>query len=350
MQRSSPGQPRNSQAHRPPQGGTPLPPVALPLAGRSEGRHGVAAPPGGQPSRERRRRVACALLPGLLAGTLQAAPPSLEINGVPAPLNLHVVEAEGARFVSASALLMLGWRLDWQNEERSSLEATDGAIRVALKADSANAAVVLKGVDSPILKPFAPAARFTNGELLLPLSVFERVLVVPADLDEQSGMLRLGTAPEPPPEDVRRWSHALGVSDPGVFQRGSGLRVSVSLPQGARLEAGREFLLGVVTNGNAHVQVYEQSGSRPPTALFGRDGSGKLLLYPAANGRVAHARRMASWRAKRWLLTTPPVGRVTYYAVATTVDGPSEDLLTMLREGGAPGDWAIGAVEVEVVR
>ena len=315
------------------------------------------------------RALALGLLPAFVClPALRADPPRLELNGVPAPVNVSVVEHEGELFVPASALLLLGWQVRWQDAQRSSLEAIDGTITVGLKAGADRAAVRLKGVDQVLQKPFQPAVVYAAGQLLLPLSVYERVLVVPVERDDAAGVVRLGETPASEAAKVRGWSLRLGLADPAPFHDGSGFRLRLAIPQGTRLTAGGDFLIAAWANDDACVQLFEMYEGRPPVPVMGRDRTGKLLLYPAANGVAAHWQAASAWRPLRWVLSVPPAGKVTYLAIATTAKRPPADLLELLPRNvpeaapgekqtdeaslrpAAPGHWAVEAIEVVAVQ
>ena len=301
----------------------------------------------------RGRRTACFTTFVILCGLgvpARAAPIELELGGEPAPENLGVVARDGERYVPVTALVVLGWRVSWQNAERSFVEVTDGKITAQFNAGSDVAMLVpqdkREGV-APSLRPLQRAPIRHDGQLLLPASAVRDVLEIPVDWDEDAGALRVGT-PAPDAEKVREWCDILRIPDPSVFHK-CGFRTKLALPQGTQLPQEQEFLLTGRTNSDACIQVFERYEQREPKALF-RTGDNGELRFRELRTEPERWTGLKAWRVARWPLSATAAGRFTYIAIATTADEPPDRLLDMLQRGDAPGLWAIDAVELTVTR
>lgn len=263
-----------------------------------------------------------------------AAPIGLEIAGEPAPANLRAMEREDVRYVPASALVVLGWAARWQDEERSSVEVTDGKITAHFEAGSDTATVArLRSTSPPERRIDAPAIQ-EEGQLLLPASALDDLLGVPVEWDATSRTVRVGTTPAPADEAVRQWATLLKIPDPTIFHK-AGFRVKVAAPHGTELPVEQEFLLTMRTSADGCVQLFERYEEYPPKALpLTREGVWA---------------RTTAWRVLGRAFVTPPAGKVLYVVIATTDDNPPSDLLEALRGDDPPeGDWAIDAVELTV--
>jgi len=281
-------------------------------------------------------KLVCAVtaLAWCAAAAAWAAPIRLEIAGEPAPANLSATEREDVRYVPASALVVLGWAARWQNEERSSVEVTDGKITAHFEADSNMATVArLRSTSPPERRLDAPAI-LGDGQLLLPASALADLLGVPVEWDAASRTVRVGTIPAPPDEAVRKWAEMLKIPDPAIFHK-TGFRAKVAAPHGTELPVEQEFLLTMRTNADGCVQLFERYEEHPPK--------------PLALTREGVWARTTAWRVFGRAFGAPPAGKVTYVVVATTDDNPPRDLLQALRGDEPPeGDWAIDAVELTV--
>ena len=281
-------------------------------------------------------KLVCAVtvLAWCAAAPAWAAPIGLEIAGEPAPANLSAMESEDVRYVPASALVVLGWAARWQNEERSSVEVTDGKITAQFEAASDTATVARLRSTSPRDRRLDAPAIQQDGQLLLPASALADLLEVPVEWDAPSRTVRVGMIPAPADDAVRKWAKMLKIPEPGVFHR-TGFRVNVSAPHGTELPVEQEFLLTMRASADGCVQLFERYEEYPPKNLpLSREGVWA---------------RTTAWRVLGRAFVTPPAGKVIYVVIATTDDNPPSDLLTALRGDDPPkGDWAIDAVELTV--
>ncbi len=284
--------------------------------------------------------------PTLMAG--QSVPPlRLEINGEPAPVNLSVAERGKDLFVPAVTLMMMGWRVRWENG-RQSVVVSKGDATIQLTANSSQALVRSQETEPPTPKPFRPAALFLNGQLWLPASALKDVLQVNVEWDGTSRVLRLGETPKPDSDELRQWCDALDVRDLTMFHQ-SGFRVTLQVPQGRELE-GQEFALVARANGSAYLQIYEIYEGGRPKALFGKDRSGLIVYYPEAEGVPVHWIKIVGGRTYRYHQKNAAKGRVTYVAIALPLQSkpPDPDLLSLLQRSAASGRWAISGVEFTI--
>jgi len=283
-----------------------------------------------------------------------AAPTRLEIGGEPAPENIQVLHRDGADYLPALAVVLLGCGLQWDAPDRTAVAIVQDGLKAQFSAGAAEVTITAGGAP-PARQALAQAPVVQDGTLWLPLAAIQDVLKLSVERDGARKTLRVGAPPAPGAEDLQAWCRELGVPDAAVFHR-SGFRVKLEIPQGNRITSGQEFALNVQTNADGCVQVYLKDPGSPPLALWGVDTAGAVIRDPLVEGYPERGRPTRAGQIERWRLrTTLPAGEkapeMTWvFAIASDAPKPPGALLDALKRSAAlRGSWAIDALQVTVV-
>jgi len=301
-------------------------------------------------SASRRITILCTLLAVALAGGVWAAdgPVALQVSGEPAPVNLIALGQDGALYVSAGSLLMLGRAVHWVDDDRTTVDISAEGTTFRLQSGSPEAHRVKRDGSTGASSALDAAPVMHEAGLLLPMSVVSDVLKAPIEWDAEAGVVRLGEAPNRARADIREWCAMLGIRRVPLFER-AGIRVTLDIPQGTDLPPDQEFLLTWEADADVSLQIYERCDRESPDPLFGLSADGEIK-HPFGNTVPVHWIEGKAGRVGRWPLSTSEAGTVTYVAIATDAQDPPARLLDALRgEAAVEGDWAIAGLTVTVV-